>query len=108
MVRITTNSCGADVVLNLEGRLTGAWVAELEECWRVYAALPSQKHLVVDLTHTEFVDLAGKYLLTLMHRSGVGFIAGTPYMKALLAEIAANGAGIARPAVNEQAKGPQQ
>jgi anti-anti-sigma regulatory factor len=62
---------GATLQLKLEGRLSGAWVAELEECWKSYAARSPHKKLIVDLTDTEFIDLAGKYLLRLMQQTGV-------------------------------------
>jgi hypothetical protein len=87
MVRITVDDRGAQLHLKLEGRLAGAWVSELEQCWRTYVARSPHKLLVVDLTDTEFVDLAGKYLLTLMHQSGVKFAARNQYMNALLSEI---------------------
>ena len=87
MVRITMDDHGAQFHLKLEGRLAGAWVSELEQCWRTCAARSPHKLLVADLTDTEFVDLAGKYLLTLMHQSGVKFTARNQYMKALLSEI---------------------
>jgi hypothetical protein len=43
----------------------------------------------VDLTDVEFVDTAGRYLLALMHAHGARFIAVTPLMNELVAEIAA-------------------
>lgn len=88
MVRITMDDREAELHIKLEGRLVGIWVPELEECWRTTSARSPHKKLVVDLTHTEFVDLAGKYLLALMHQNGVALTARTPYMKALVAEIA--------------------
>ena len=88
MVRISMEDRGDTLQLKLEGRLSGAWVAELEECWRSYAARSPHKKLIVDLTDTEFIDLAGKYLLRLMHQSGVAITARTPYMKAFVGEIA--------------------
>ncbi len=78
---------GAELHLKVEGRLAGAWVSELEQCWRTYVARSPHKVLLVDLTDTEFVDLAGKYLITLMHQSGVKFTARNQYMNSLLAEI---------------------
>jgi anti-anti-sigma regulatory factor len=88
MVRISMEEREATLRLKIEGRLSGAWVAELEECWRSYAARSPHKRVIVDLTDTGFIDLAGKYLLRLMHQSGVAITARTPYMKELAAEIA--------------------
>lgn len=104
MVRITMDDRGAKLHLKLEGRLAGIWVSELEECWRAYTARSPHKGLVVDLTHTEYVDLAGKYLLTLMHQSGVKLTACAPYVNALLADIAGTGPGVARRATDQRAE----
>ncbi len=104
MVRISVDDRGAALHLKLEGRLVGAWVAELEQCWRSCSAQSSSRKLIVDLTDTESVDLAGKYLIRLMHHSGVAFTARTPYMKALVAEITGTNPGLAGPAVD---LGPQ-
>jgi hypothetical protein len=50
----------------------------------------------VDLTSTVFVDLAGKYRLTLMHQRGAVFTTRTPRMKDLVAEIPGAGADAMR------------
>jgi DUF1009 family protein len=88
MLRISVEDRGAAVQLKLEGQLKGVWVAELEHCWRSQSADVPRRDIVVDLTRTDFVDLTGKYLLALMHHRGVKFIAQSPLMKDLLAEIA--------------------
>lgn len=88
MVRITVDDHGATLNLKVEGRLAGVWVTELEQCWRSWSSRSPNKAIAVDLTGTEIVDLAGRYLLTLMHQRGVTFTARTPYMSALVAEIA--------------------
>jgi hypothetical protein len=92
MLRVTVDDRGAAIHLKLEGRLAGVWVTELERCWRPYAAELPQRDLVVDLTSTEFVDLAGKYLLALMYQRGATFTVRTPLMKDLVAEITGAGA----------------
>ncbi len=105
MVRITVDDGGPTLHLKIEGRLIGAWVTELEQCWRKYSALWPERHMVVDLTKTEAVDLAGKYLLALMHRSGVEFTASSPYMSALLAEIARPEAAVKPGTADHPSKG---
>ena len=89
MLRITMADQGAMLQLRIEGKLAGFWVTELEKAWRECAAHSPHQCLVVDLTATEFVDLAGKYLLALMRQKGVKLVAGTPYVNALIEEIAA-------------------
>ncbi len=88
MLRITSHENADTVRLKLEGVLKGAWVPEMEQCWRK-ASSDRNKALIVDLTDVEFVDTAGRYLLALMHAHGASFVAVTPLMTELVAEIAA-------------------
>ena len=87
MLRVTVEDPGTGLRLKVEGRLAGAWVPELEACWRMLSSQSPGVALTVDLTYTEFVDLAGRYLLSLMHESGVRLSASSPYIKTLIAEI---------------------
>ena len=87
MLRIASQENAGTICLKLEGRLKGAWVPEMEQCWRK-AASNRNKTLVVDLTDVEFVDTAGRYLLALMRAQGASFIAATPLMTELVAELA--------------------
>lgn len=88
MLRITSHEKNGNICLKLEGTLKGAWVPEMERCWRK-AASDRNKALIVDLTDVEFVDTAGKYLLALIHAHGASFVAVTPMMSELVAEISA-------------------
>jgi anti-anti-sigma regulatory factor len=88
MLRITSHENDGTIRLRLEGSLKGAWVPEMERCWR-NAVADRNKALIVDLTDVEFVDAAGKYLLALIHAHGAGFVAVTPLMSELVAEISA-------------------
>ena len=88
MLRITSQENAESVHLKLEGTLKGAWVPEMERCWRS-AHSNRNKALIVDLTDVEFVDTAGKYLLALMHAHGARFVAATPLMNELVNDIAA-------------------
>jgi hypothetical protein len=73
MLKITVHDTAGQLRLELEGRLTGAWVAEVDHCWHT-ASYPN-KPLAVDLTGVVCVDRAGRYLLQLMHRDGASFVA---------------------------------
>ena len=86
MLKITSHEDAGTVCLKLEGMLKGAWVPEMERSWRD-AHSDRNKALIVDLTDVEFVDSAGKYLLALMHAHGASFVAATPLMTDLVAEI---------------------
>ena len=74
MLKIIVCDTTGHLRIELEGRLAGAWVCELEQCW--YSAKTSHPHrpLTVDLTSVTFIDQAGRYLLRLMHRDSVSFV----------------------------------
>jgi anti-anti-sigma regulatory factor len=88
MLRITSEENNQTVRLKLEGKLQGIWVSEMERYWHSTTS-DRNKALIVDLTDVEYVDIAGRYLLALMHAHGAGFIADTPMMTELVAEISA-------------------
>src|SRR5689334_3136752 len=88
MFRITTRGADGELVLMLEGYLTGPWVSELEGHWqRVLDAAPTAQ-LRVDLTGLCRVDSAGRELLTTIHRSGARLVAKGCVMPVLVREIA--------------------
>ena len=60
MLRITVHNNSQTVTLQLEGRLAGAWVEELDECWQRTLASEKQPNVEVDLTGLISIDRAGK------------------------------------------------
>jgi anti-anti-sigma regulatory factor len=74
MLKITIHEADDPLRVELEGRLAGAWVCELEYCWRTAKANHPNRKCSVDLTGVTFIDQAGRYLLQLMHRDGVRFV----------------------------------
>jgi outer membrane protein len=90
MLRITTETKRTRTVLTIEGRIAGASVGTVEQCWReLYAATPKQKFLV-NLCGVSFIDNAGKILLREMHRLGADFQAEGCLNQAIVDEIAAS------------------
>ena len=87
MLRITAHDNPRVLTLRLEGRLEGAWVAELEKCWKGTLGSPSKPKVRVDLTGVTFIDSAGKARLAAMHRKGAEFIASDCLTKAVVEEI---------------------
>ncbi len=87
MFRITTSTAGNEMVMKLEGCLCGAWVRELETCWRGAVASLHGRALRVDLTDVCHVDDAGRELMTAMCRSGARFLARGCVMPELVKEI---------------------
>ena len=74
MMKIEIQESPDSVVLKVEGRLAGAFAAELENCWNAARASQPERAISVDLKNVTCVDRAGRYLLQLMHRNGVPFL----------------------------------
>jgi hypothetical protein len=75
MLRITTNENADRVLMKLEGRLVGPWVAELETCWRGMFANLGRRSLSIDLTGVRSMDAAGRCTLALLHLHGAQLLA---------------------------------
>ncbi len=86
-MRITANDNPRVLTFRLEGRLEGAWVRELEQCWRSLLDGESKPTVCVDLTGVTYIDAAGKARLAEMHEHGAQFIASDCETKAIVAEI---------------------
>jgi hypothetical protein len=87
MLRITTNDDPRTLTFRLEGKLSGPWVGELEECWRGALAGQGEPVLRIDLTEVTSIDAAGRACLEALHRQGAEFVAADCLMKAVVAEI---------------------
>jgi outer membrane protein TolC len=84
MLRITMEKKRGRTVLGVEGRLAGAWVGTLEQCWRERA--PEEK-FSVDLCGVSFIDAAGKVLLKEIHKQGGKLIAEGCLNQSIVEEI---------------------
>ena len=75
MIRIETHQTESHLTFRIAGKLCGASVRALEDCWN--AAHPSSPHLeeAVDLSDVSSIDKDGWRLLRHMHRNGVRFYA---------------------------------
>ena len=87
MLRITAGDALGVLTLRLEGRLEGAWAAELEKCSRGMLARMGPRQLHVDLRGVTFVDAAGRAQLVEMRRHGAKFIADDCLTSAIVTEI---------------------
>jgi outer membrane protein len=84
MLRITTEKKRGKTVLHVEGRLAGAWVTTLEQCWRERSA---DERFCVNLCGVSFIDAAGKVLLKEIDREGGKLIAEGCLNQAIIHEI---------------------
>jgi anti-anti-sigma regulatory factor len=70
MLKITRRDEAGTAVIQVEGKLAGPWVKELEGCWRSVASQQTAP-VRVDLTAVSFIDEAGEKLLRTMHQERV-------------------------------------
>ena len=70
MLRVTLKKADLVETWELEGKLAGDWVKELERCWKEHDLQPGTS-VQVHLKAVSYIDAAGKQLLTEMHESGV-------------------------------------
>ena len=74
MLRITVHHNPESWTSQLEGRLAGAWVREVEECRRRTLVGHRRPSVRFDLTDVTFIDAEGRAYLAAMHRQGVAFV----------------------------------
>ena len=85
MLKITTNHDDNQIILELEGRLTGPWVQELRLCWQ--STMGAGRRINVMLKQVTFIDDSGKQLLKEMHRGGAVLTAEGCMTKAIVEAI---------------------
>lgn len=74
MIKIHIEEMDGRLIIYVEGRLAGAFVPELENCWNMARSGDSGRRISVDLSGITCVDRSGRYLLQLMHSCGVEFL----------------------------------
>jgi anti-anti-sigma regulatory factor len=87
MLRITVHDSTPVLTFQIEGRLVGSWVHQLEECWHSITFGEGKHVICVDLTGVTSIDTVGKACLTALHQQGAEFVAADCVMKAVVAEI---------------------
>jgi hypothetical protein len=85
VLRITTITNGAKVVLRLEGRLVGPWVKELEK--DVSRSEELSLPLEIDVWDLTYADLAGERVLSRLHKKGALFKGKAPYAEYLFRQL---------------------
>jgi ABC-type transporter Mla MlaB component len=87
MLRLNVHETPRKITFQLEGKLLGPWLKELEECWRRTLTGTGMPIVSVDLTGLTYVDAAGKACLTTMYRHGAEFTAPDCLTKEIVDEI---------------------
>jgi len=70
MLRVTVKKEDLLETWELEGKLAGDWVTELERCWKESPVQPGIA-MCLNLKAVSYIDVAGKQLLTDMYGAGV-------------------------------------
>jgi len=86
MLRITTSETAEAIHLRLEGKLTGAWVAELDQLYFDKKNRQGVRSMVLDLKELTGADAAGRYLLALIQREGAAIENAHPLLAGWWAE----------------------
>jgi ABC-type transporter Mla MlaB component len=66
-------------VIQLEGKITGAWAVELQRTWRSLVPSLGSKQLQIDLRGVAFVDAKGRHLLReIYQKANACFLTDSP------------------------------
>ena len=87
MLKITTHTNTQSTTLQLEGRLAGPWVEELERCWVSTVSTKTRCPLSVDLSAVTYVDAEGKDLLSKIYQAGAELVASGCLTNCVVKEI---------------------
>lgn len=89
MLKIDIHTEERRTVFVLEGKLAGAWVKVLQDCWEDIDT--TEQPVRVMVCGVTFIDEKGKALLIKMHRGGVELVAEGCMNKAIVEEITQGG-----------------
>jgi anti-anti-sigma regulatory factor len=91
MLKISVKQEGTEnrPVLEVEGRLAGPWVDELERCWEQQQRNTTGVGILVRLSNVSFVDESGTELLRKIFGAGAKLEGNGCMVRALIARITA-------------------
>lgn len=87
MMKIQMQELGGQLILQVEGRLAGAFVPELENCWQAARGDRPDRKISVDLKNVTCIDRAGRHLLQVLHGRGVDFLGAGLAVQDILEQI---------------------
>jgi anti-anti-sigma regulatory factor len=82
MLRITIHEAAKTQTIQLEGKIAGPWVEELNRTWHSLALSLGSKRLHLDLRGVAWVDANGRQLLrNIYQKTNASFLADSPLMQ---------------------------
>jgi hypothetical protein len=81
----------SELVLEVEGRLAGPWVEELDRCWEAERSRVDAADITVRLSNVSFIDETGKELLTRIFHAGARLEGSGCMVRAIIAAITGSG-----------------
>jgi len=90
VIRITRTRERSVLRLVVEGTLSGAWVDELEKCWKDSTRSDNGERVRVDLSAVSYIDDRGRELLKVMFSGGAELHATGVMTRRIIEEISEN------------------
>jgi anti-anti-sigma regulatory factor len=87
-LRITLEENAETMVVKLEGRIVGPWVAELDRLWAQTAPSLSSRRVSLDLRETTYADAGGiRVLRAIYSQTEAAILTSTPWTQYLADEV---------------------
>lgn len=86
-ISVKDNEAQKRVLLEVEGRLVGPWVGELERCWQGERQRVASGVIIVRLANVSFIDDAGRELLSRISSAGSKLEGEGCMVRAIIARI---------------------
>jgi anti-anti-sigma regulatory factor len=91
MLKITVEENTDAVILKLEGRLAGPWVAELDRLWEQTLPSLAERKLALDLREITYADASGIRTLKLIYsQTAAAVLAETAWSQYLAEKVTAS------------------
>ena len=87
-LRITVEENAETMVVKLEGRIVGPWVAELDRLWTQTSPSLASRRVALDLRETTYADAGGiRVLRAIYSQTEAAILTSTPWTQYLAAEV---------------------